>query len=52
MHVNPALELYLRERHRVLISRLPEEPGEAHLMAFLEDVRGRTTGSGPNVYLA
>ena len=39
MHVNPALELYLRERHRIDLPPLPEEPNESDLGRYLEAVR-------------
>ncbi len=36
--LNPALELYVRERHKVTLPRLPEEPGEDDLARFLISV--------------
>lgn len=39
MQLNPALELYLRERHKVTLPTLPEEPEPSSLSKFLEDVR-------------
>lgn len=39
MQLNPALELYLRERHRITLSALPDELAAEALPAFLEDVR-------------
>jgi very-short-patch-repair endonuclease len=39
MQLNPALELYLRERHRVTLPQFPEEPTPEALAAFLDAVR-------------
>src|SRR5262249_29153677 len=39
MLLNPALELYLRERQRVALPQIPEEPKHESLLAFLEAVR-------------
>jgi len=39
MQLNPALGLYLRERHHVQLPSLPEEPTADSLRAFFEDVR-------------
>lgn len=39
MQLNPALELYLRERHKVTLPTLPEEPEPGSLSQFLEDMR-------------
>lgn len=39
MQLNPALELYLRERHRATLPQLPEEPTAEALAAFLDSVR-------------
>jgi len=46
MQLNPALELYLRERHRLVLPPLPDEAGEADLIAFLEDVHARVRERG------
>src|ERR1022692_1998941 len=37
--LNPALEYYLRERHKIELPELPEEPDEKSLMRLLQDVR-------------
>ena len=37
--VNPALEYYLRERHKISLPELPEEPDSHSLMQFLQNVR-------------
>lgn len=39
MQLNPALELYLRERHKVKLPTLPEEVDSNSLSEFLNDVR-------------
>ena len=39
LQLNPALELYLRERHRVVLPAIPEEPGTEALASFLEEVQ-------------
>lgn len=39
MQVNPALELYLRERHRVSLPPLPEELTQTSLTEYLDRVR-------------
>lgn len=41
IQVNPALELVLRERHRVIMPALPEDPGVDALTAFLDELRAR-----------
>ncbi len=38
LQVNPALELFLRERHKVQLPSLPEEPDEAALARLFEGV--------------
>ena len=40
IQVNPALELYLRERHKVRLPTLPDAPGVETLIAFLDELRG------------
>jgi len=37
MQLNPALEVYLRERHKVSLPPIPEEPDLKSLSQFLED---------------
>jgi very-short-patch-repair endonuclease len=37
--VNPALEYYLRERHKISLPELPEEPDAQSLIKFLQSVR-------------
>jgi len=39
MQFNPALELYLRERHKVALPELPEEPTDDSLTRYLEAVQ-------------
>jgi hypothetical protein len=39
MQLNPALELYLREKHKVTLPQIPEEPEAESLFAFLEAVK-------------
>src|SRR5262249_27981290 len=46
MQLNPALELYLRERHRATLPQLPEDPSPGALATFLEDVRFAVRGHG------
>jgi very-short-patch-repair endonuclease len=46
MQVNPALELYLRERHRVSFPEPPEEPDPEALGAFLDELRARVREHG------
>jgi very-short-patch-repair endonuclease/DNA polymerase III delta prime subunit len=41
MQVNPALELYLRERHRVALPELSDDPDVEALAAFFEELRRR-----------
>ncbi len=44
--VNPALELYLRERHRVALPSPPEDPNAEALGAFLEESQARVREHG------
>lgn len=37
--INPAVEYYLRERHKVRLPEIPDEPGKDSLTQFLRDVR-------------
>lgn len=46
MQLNPALELYLRERQRVTLPPIPEEPKAGDLPAFLEAVRAAVREQG------
>ncbi len=46
MQLNPALELYLRERQRVMLPPIPEEPKAGDLPAFLEAVRAAVREQG------
>lgn len=39
MQLNPALELYLRERHKAVLPELPEEPTAESLARYLDLVR-------------
>jgi DNA polymerase III delta prime subunit len=43
MQLNPALELYLRERHKVALPELPEDTTEASLGHYLESVQRRVS---------
>jgi hypothetical protein len=38
MQLNPAVALYLRERHRIELSDLPDDPTPPSLSSFLEGV--------------
>jgi len=40
--INPALEYYLRERHKIPLPEMPEEPGPSSLAQFLQEVRSLT----------
>jgi hypothetical protein len=46
MQLNPALELYLRERHRVSLPPVPEDPAVEALAGFLDDVRAAVREHG------
>lgn len=46
MQLNPALELYLRERHRVTLPPVPEDPAVEALAVFLDDVRAAVREHG------
>src|SRR4029077_6269546 len=37
--VNPALEYYLRERHKINLPDLPDEPDNQSLTKFLQNIR-------------
>lgn len=39
MQLNPALELYLRERHHISLPPIPEEPVQGGLVGYLEAIR-------------
>lgn len=39
MQLNPALKLYLRERHKTILDEIPEEPTAASLMQYLDSVQ-------------
>jgi len=39
MQLNPALELYLRERHKTILDEIPEEQTADSLMRYLESVQ-------------
>lgn len=39
MQLNPALELYLRERHKVALPELPEDPTDEPLTRYLEAIQ-------------
>jgi very-short-patch-repair endonuclease len=39
MQLNPALELFLRERHKVSLEPLPEEPATDSLAKYLDEIR-------------
>ncbi|SPF34072.1 putative ATPase AAA [Candidatus Sulfopaludibacter sp. SbA4] len=43
MQLNPALEYYLRERHKVQLVGIPEEPDARSLARFLEQVRSQVS---------
>jgi len=46
MQLNPALELYLRERQRVSLPPIPEEPTAGDLARYLDRVREVVRGQG------
>ena len=46
MQLNPALELYLRERHRVSLPPVPEDSAVEALAGFLDDVRAAVREHG------
>jgi len=56
MQLNPALELYLRERHRVTLSVLPEEPTPDALDGFLGEIAAAVREHGwtvaPEIWLS
>lgn len=56
MQINPALELYLRERHRVRLPEIPEDPTDESLTKYLEDVqravRDQSWSVIPDVWLS
>ena len=37
--INPALEYYLRERHKIELPEIPDEPDQQSLMKFLQHIR-------------
>ena len=39
MQLNPALELYLRERHKTILDEIPEEPTAGSLLRYLDSVQ-------------
>ncbi len=39
MQLNPALELYLRERHKITLPQMPEDPNADSLLAFFEAMK-------------
>jgi very-short-patch-repair endonuclease/DNA polymerase III delta prime subunit len=41
MQLNPALQLYIRERHKIELPQILDEPDESSLLAFLEAARDR-----------
>lgn len=46
MQLNPALELYVRERHRVALPTIPDDPKEGDLAAFLGEIRDTVRDHG------
>ena len=43
MQLNPALELYLRERHKITLPEMPEDPTDDSLSRYLDAVQAATT---------
>lgn len=56
MQLNPALELYLRERHKITLPELPEDPTNDSLSGYLDAVQDAATDQRwsvtPDVWLS
>ena len=46
MQLNPAVALYLRERHHIELTDLPDDPTPASLAAFLDGVQAAVRQAG------
>ncbi len=46
LQINPALELYLRERHHITLPQLPDEPNEETLGQFFDQIKRLVSEQG------